>query len=126
VRSRAVSRSRGAPVFLAIASNRLLPKAISRTASSVHFSPIRFRAAATEQGRPGSSSRISTSLSGLRNQTDTNYARVLAAAAATAGLVSLVLVRAVKRERTLPAAADAPANAPAGRGALAARPAAGG
>ena len=51
---------------------------------------------------------------------------MLAAAAATAGLVSLVLVRAVKRERTLPAAADAPANAPAGRGALAARPAAGG
>jgi hypothetical protein len=81
-------------VFLAIASNRLLPKAISRTASSVHFSPIRFRAAATEQGRPGSSSRITTSLPGLRNQTDADYARVLAAAAATAGLVTEFLRQA--------------------------------
>ena len=73
-RSRAASRSRGAPVFRAIASNRLLPKAISRTASSAHFSPTRFRAAATEHGRPGSSSRMPASLHQLRNQTHSGYA----------------------------------------------------
>jgi hypothetical protein len=64
-------------VFRAIASNRLLPKAISRTASSAHFSPIRFRAAATEQGRPGSSSRIPATLHQLQNQTHSGYAHVV-------------------------------------------------
>src|SRR6185437_13564613 len=76
-RSRAVSRSRGAPVLRAMASNRRLPKAISRTASSDHFSPTRFMAAATEHGRPGSSSLTSPSLPQLQNQTYSGYAALV-------------------------------------------------
>ena len=47
--SRAARMSRGAPVLKAISSKRCCARAISRSASSAHFSPITFNAASIEQ-----------------------------------------------------------------------------